>query len=384
LTPTVLITGARAPVAQDLARACRAAGYRVHLTDSSPSYAARTLRPRFPVHRLPPPAQAFDAFREAMRALIDQIEVSHVLPTCEEVFWLAEAAARDGYTARLFAPDVPLLRTLHSKYTFARFAAALGIAVPETEIRHGPIAPESLPFALDACVLKPEYSRFATHTLVAPTRAQLARIHPHAGCGWVVQRRVQGEELCSWAALHRGEVTAFAAYRPRWRHGRAAAFQLEAAAAPQARAMTACIGAATGMTGHLSLDLIVDEKGVMRPIECNPRAVSGLHLFDAGAEMARAIIEARPCAEPSPGLLRHMAPAMALLGMPAALTSGRLSAFLKDWRASSDVINRERQVRMPLACLADAAGFAVHAVRARRSPAGATTADIEWNGEPFA
>jgi hypothetical protein len=138
------------------------------------------------------------------------------------------------------------------------------------------------------------------------------------------------------------------------------------------------------MTGHLSLDLIVDEKGVMRPIECNPRAVSGLHLFDAGAEMARAIIEARPCAEPSPGLLRHMAPAMALLGMPAALTSGRLSAFLKDWRASSDVINRERQVRMPLACLADAAGFAVHAVRARRSPAGATTADIEWNGEPFA
>jgi hypothetical protein len=383
LSRTVLITGARAPVAQDCARACRAAGYRVHLADSAPSHAALALRPAFAVHRLPPPRTAFAAFRTAMRALVDSTAATHVLPTCEEVFWLAEAAARDGWSDRLLAPPLGLLRTLHSKWEFNRFAASLGIAVPETHLIDHPVTPDGLPFALADCVLKPEFSRFATHTRIAPTPSELARIRPGPGQRWVVQQRLRGEELCSWAMLHGGQVTAFAAYRPRWRQGRAAAFQLEAVAAPEVRAITQMIGSATGMTGHLSLDLIRDDAGVPHPIECNPRAVSGLHLFDASADFARAVVEGIPCDEPPPGTLRHMGPAMALLGIPAALASGQLAALRADWRASRDVIDREDNPRMTLACLADAAGFAATALRARRAPAGGTTADIEWDGAPI-
>jgi len=379
----VLITGARAPVAQDLARAYRAAGYRVHLADSAPSHAARALRPAFAVHRLPPLRHDFAAFRTAMRGLIDTTAATHVLPTCEEVFWLAEAAARDGWSDRLIAPPLPLLRTLHSKWDFNRFAADLGIAVPATHLIDHPVTPEALPFALADCVLKPEFSRFATHTRIAPTPRQLARIRPGPDHRWVVQRRLRGEEVCSWAMLDRGQVTAFAAYRPRWRQGRAAAFQIEAIAAPEVRAITQVIGAATGMTGHLSLDLIRDAAGVPHPIECNPRAVSGLHLFDASADFARAVVEGIPCDEPPAGTLRHMGPAMALLGVPAALANGRFNALRADWRASRDVIDREGDPRLTLACLADAAGFAAHALRARRSPSGATTADIEWDGAPI-
>lgn len=384
MTAAVLITGARAPVAQDLARACRAAGYEVHLADSATSHAARALRPAFPVHRLPPPRQAFAAFRTAMLRLIETTGAAHILPTCEEVFWLAEAAARDGYAERLFAPELALLARLHSKARFVDFAAGLGITVPETRILEAPLSPDELQRPLDQLVLKPEYSRFATHTIVAPSAARFARIEPSPARRWVAQQRIQGDEICSWSALHQGRVTAFAAYRPRWRQGRAAAFQVEAVTAPNIREISERIGAATGMTGHLSFDVIVDADGIAYPIECNPRAVSGLHLFDASAALARAVLEGVPCGEPAPGTLRHMGPAMALLGMPAALFSGRLGALRADWRRSRDVIDREGSARVTLACLADAAGFAWQALRSRRSAAGGTTVDIEWDGEAMA
>jgi hypothetical protein len=196
-----------------------------------------------------------------------------------------------------------------------------------------------------------------------------------------MQRRVRGAEICSWAALHQGRVTAFAAYRPRWRHGRAAAFAFEAVEAPAVRAISAHIGAATGATGQVSFDVIVDAAGVAHPIECNPRSVSGLHLFDADAALARALVEGQACPDPPAGRLRHLGPAMLLLGVPAALASRRLAALRRDWRASADVVARGQGSGVTLGCIADAAGFAIQALAARRSPAGASTADIEWDGE---
>lgn len=318
-----------------------------------------------------------------MTDLIAATRADHVIPTCEEVFWLAEAAAREGWAGRLLAPPLSVLARCHSKWDFIRWAETLGIAVPETHLLDAPITPDALPFALADCVFKPEFSRFATHTRIAPAPRELARIRPTKAVRWVVQRRLAGEEVCSWAMLHRGEVTAFAAYRPRWRQGRAAAFMVEAVASPEARAITETLGAASGMTGQLALDLIRDEAGVLRPIECNPRSVSGLHLLDASADLARAVVEGAPCPEPQPGRLRHMAPAMALLGVPAALASGRLGDLAADWRASRDVIARDDGLRVLIGCLADAAGFTAGALKARRSPAGTTTADIEWDGAPM-
>lgn len=379
-----IVTGARAPVALDLARALRAAGHEVHLADCITPHAARGLRPRVPCHRLPAPRRDFAAFRQALLALLDQLPQATVVPTCEEVFWLAEAARRDGWSARLLAPPPALLRQLHSKAEFPKFAAALGLDAPETVAFDAPITPGDLPFAPEDAVLKPEFSRFATHTLIAPDPARIAALRPAPARRWVAQRRIVGDELCSWAFAVAGRITAFAAYRPRWRHGTAAAFQFEAVDAPALRAISERVAAATGMTGHLSFDVIVDANGCSWPIECNPRAVSGLHLFDAVPALADALSGQGVLPEPQPGTLRHLAPAMALLGLPSALVSGRAGALLRDWRAGRDVVDRERQGLVTLGCLLDAGRFAVQALAAGRSPAGATTADIEWDGESMA
>ncbi len=84
-------------------------------------------------------------------------------------------------------------------------------------------------------MLKPEYSRFGTRVLVGPSAAQCARISPTPEQRWVVQRRAFGEEVSSWAAVRAGQLVAYAAYRPRWRKRRGAAFQFEAVDIPAVR-----------------------------------------------------------------------------------------------------------------------------------------------------
>lgn len=378
MSERVLITGARAPVAIDLARAFRAAGYAPVLMDSVDAVAARWSRGARVV-RVPSPRFAFANFAAALAAFVARERPCLIVPTCEEVFYVAEAAARDGFAPLVFAPPLDVLRRLHSKLDFSVLAAEAGAPTPETwpVSRRGEI--DTLPVASDALVFKPEFSRFASATLVRPDAAALAQIDFTRSGRWAAQRFVAGDEVCIWTACRDGELVAHAAYRPRHRLGRSAAFAFEAIDAPAVVAVARQIARYTGATGQLSFDMIVDTDGRAWPLECNPRAVSGLHLFDADAALAHAIIgEGAP---PTPQSLRYLAPAMLLLGLPQATRRGLLGAWRTDWRRGADAIGRPGDRWPAIGALVDAAGFAANALSRRRSPAGQTTDDIEWNGE---
>jgi len=369
----VLVTGARAPVALDVARSFRAAGHEVHLADSVTPFAARASRPRLPIHRLPPPRQRFDEFRGALVALVRRLGVALVVPTCEEVFYVSAALEARG----VFAPPLDVLRRLHSKRTFVELARAAGIAAPATRTLTDPAQLDGLP--LDRLVLKPEFSRFAAATLVRPRSVR--HVRPSALHPWVAQEFVPGEEVCLWSAAVAGRLTTAVVYRPVLRHGRSASYAFEAISCPAAVAVAETVAAATGMTGHLAFDLIITASGEAVPIECNPRAVSGVHLYD-GASLARAIT-GEPQPSPTAGAQRHLAPAMALLGAPVALATGGVRPFVREWRRGRDVIGRPGDRLPALGALADAARFAALGLSRWRSPTRQTTDDIEWNGEPI-
>lgn len=375
---TILITGARAPVAVDLARAFAAAGHEVHLADSITGWAARLSHAVAETHRLPAPRTDFPGFATGLRALVDRLDPIAIIPTCEEVFYLAAA----GLGERALVPPLEALRTLHSKIAFAAHARALGLAAPETwrietraELAALPVAPEEL-------VLKPEFSRFATRTLIRPTPADLAALDRTPGLSWAAQRFVRGEELCLWSFARAGRLAAWVVYRPVWRHGKAAAYAFEAVDCPAAVEIARTIAASDNLTGHLSFDLIVTPEGAVVPIECNPRAVSGLHLFDAHPALARAMLgegEAHAA-----GGLRYLGPAMLLLGLPAAIGGGRIGVLARDIGRGRDAVGRAGDRGPVLGALLDATRFTARALLSRRSAAGATTDDIEWNGEPIA
>ena len=79
---TVIVTGARAPVALDIARSFRALVWMAHLAVSVPATASRWSRPGFSVHRLPPPRTAFAAFRAALARRVEATGGAPVVASC--------------------------------------------------------------------------------------------------------------------------------------------------------------------------------------------------------------------------------------------------------------------------------------------------------------
>lgn len=377
----VLITGARAPVALDLARAFHAAGHDVELGDCRTVWAAHRLSFSPHIHCFPAPARDFTAFAGYMTQLIHREGFDLVVPTCEEVFWLAAAAAQDEWADRLLAPDLPLLRRLHSKYDFQRLLAECGLNALPTRWLTSPPHPADFPDS-HTLVFKPEFSRFATHTLIAPSPAALHHVTASPDHPWVAQQRVHGEEICSWSMLHHGRIAAHVTYRPRWRYGQAAAYGMEALNCPAAETVARRVGEVTGMTGQIAFDMILDDAGQVWPIECNPRSISGLHFFDGRADLAQVVAFGTSIPSPPAGGLRHMTPAMALLGIPKAFAEGRLAALWSDWRKGQDVIARG-DTGVTLGSLIDSAHFAWVALRKHVSAAAATTDGIEWDGRPI-
>ena len=282
----VLITGARAGAALDLARDFRMAGWQVHMADSSPARLARWSKAPHHVHRHAPPALDRAGFRRDMDALVARLQPALIVPCCEEVFHLAAWAEASGWHDRLFAPPLAVLRRLHDKLEFARLGAELGLPVPESL----PFDPGQPPADPAEWVFKPRFSRFGGKTLVGPTPRQLARLG--AVESWLAQRKARGIEHCFHAVAHQGEITAFAAYRSDWKLGGGASFAftpVAGALADQLRQIAGTLARATSLTGQFACDAIVDADGQPWLIECNPRATSGVHLLAGGGALARTI-----------------------------------------------------------------------------------------------
>ena len=383
IAPVVLITGARAPAALDLARAFAAAGYAAHLADCAPCAMARWSKAPAGVHAYASPVARPEAFERDLRGLVTRLAPRLVVPVCEEVFDLAALARRwPDLKGLLAAPDFETLRALHSKALFAETCVAHGLPAPETWTLEGPEDLAALPPARDL-VFKPEYSRFGVRTLIRPDPARLAAWRPTPGERWVAQRHVAGTEVSFYAACCDGRLTAFSAYGSTWRERGGASYAFEA---PPTRVSADLLAIATTLAivvgqGQFACDAIIDADGRAWLLECNPRATSGAHLFDRDPALARALAGDGPLVRAAPTTLRYLAPAYWLFGLPAALGQGRLGDWRRGLREGRDVIGAPGDRWPLLGALVDSLGFSARALLAGRSLAAAMTADIEWNGD---
>ncbi|WP_369940576.1 ATP-grasp domain-containing protein [Xanthomonas medicagonis] len=384
--PAVLITGARAPVALDLARRFAAQGWRVHLADSVACRISGWSRAVAASHRIAPARYAPSAYIADLNALVARHRIALLLPTCEEVFYLARY--RQALPAQLdvLVDEFDTLRALHSKWRFLELARGLDadVDVPDS-VRVRSIA-QARAWAGDApLVLKPEYSRFGVHVRVHPHGLPAAApALPEQG-DWVAQRYCAGEERCSYAVARDGVLLAHAVYRPHYRLQRSSSYYFEAAPSPQIERFTAQLVGKLGFSGQISFDWIVSAQGRCSVIECNPRATSGLHLFAAADPLVAALDGSRRDASalvsPAPTRAAMLGPLMLGVALPAALRHGRLRRWRADYARADDVL-APRGDRRPLAgALRDLASHARLALAQRCSLREASTRDTEWDGE---
>jgi len=380
----ILITSSRAPVALELIRTFGRAGHSVYATDtmrwtvgSHSRYLARHIV-------TPPPRYDSAGFAAALLQILERAQIDWLIPTSEEVFFVARHYQQLAARTRVFAQPLEALGPLHHKHSFQLRGAALGIRTPRTVlVRDTAELRAALP-CFPAYLLKPAYSRFATQIITncGPRAGQIAldSCRPTPAQPWLVQQYIAGDSICSYSTTHSGHVTAHCAYITPHKVNHGSGVQFESIDGAETLAIVRRLGAALRYTGQLSLDFIRGEDDLYL-LECNPRATSGVHLIDSHALIGGLTDPHQPTwVEPAE---RRRQLALALLASGLAQPRD-WPALLRDLARVGDVIFERADPLPALAQLRAALTFAAIGRRKRIGLVAAMTDDIEWNGEaPF-
>jgi hypothetical protein len=254
------------------------------------------------------------------------------------------------------------------------------VEAPETRLLESSEDVARLSAESEGWVFKPAYSRFASRTLIRPRARQLRRVRPVVALPWVAQRYVAGKEHCSYSVLVDGELRAHTCYHPRYRVGTGSGIYFEPTDPRPVRAFLAHFGRTTEYTGQVGFDFIESPHGVFHVLECNPRATSGVHLFDdqpVGLVTALEKVASGPCLQAS-AAPRMIALAMLLFAAPRLGWNAR---FWRDYGAAHDVIQRQGDAGVLPGQLLGLAEIAARAVARGTGLLKASTHDIEWDGQ---
>jgi len=379
----ILLTGGRAPVALELARQLHTGGHTVYVAESAEYHLCRTSNAIAASFRLPPPRQQPEGYLEELARLLEELDIQLLLPTCEEIFYIAHGYEKLSRICRVLSPPLETLRRLHHKGDFIEQVYQAGLPAPETRLITDTAAWEQAQQSIvewvqsvesfsdnsaddsslrgngiydGPVVLKPAYSRFASRVLLpsffqrlyrggsqrkgsnsslsAAVPASLSPAEP-----WIVQRYLTGESICTYSIVHQGVIVAHAAYRCQYRSSQAGAsvhFEALDGAATlswvQQFVETQADVQGTPFSGQISFDLIAsDVDQQLYPIECNPRTTSGVHLFrpEDGLEMALLdpdqLIATQRIIQPQPG-------SRAMLTLPMLISGWRQGWSWQDWK----------------------------------------------------
>jgi hypothetical protein len=381
----VLITGARAVAALDIARDFKRLGFVVHVADCSGGTAARLSKSVDACHHYCAPRKDLGAFGQDLTRIVSIAQPRIIIPTCEEVFHLARLPRDHIVHQTFFAPPLSILRRLHDKAAFAALCYGLSLPVPETHVLTSSGDLEPFSDALEKWVFKPCFSRFGSQTLVGPSRDDLRQITPTIADPWVAQARVQGQEICLHFIAHAGVITAFGAYRGTWRLRSGASLGFQALDGVESLPMLDIahkLAQGLALTGQFGCDLIVDPKGQPYLIECNPRATSGVHLFPHDGSLAKAYLTPdMPMLEAQSPSPLYLGAAISTLALADALGSGGLHDWRAVMRAGRDVVGIKGDRWPVIGAIWDGLGFMARGAAHGISATAATTMDIEWNGE---
>ena len=375
----ILLTGGRAPVALDLARAFHRAGHTVFMAESLRGHLSQPSAAIKASFVVPAPRQETGAFLAALKKIIDQNQIDLLIPTCEEVFHIAKGL--DDLPCRVFTEPLTKLDSFHNKWKFALAASGCGLRVPDSmriqsrdDLLHA--------YALwKELVLKPVYSRFASRALILPQlRDVLSTLKFESN--WMAQKFIAGRQFCTYSVCQNGRVTAHATYPTIFTAGQGATIAFQHVEHPAIFNWVRKFVERFNVTGQMSFDFIQSAEGELYALECNPRATSGVHLLASHPQFVESFLDSEmECITPLENSATMLASAMLVYGAPDALRKNKLQAWAKTFFTSDDVIF---DIKDPLPFLLQFRSLLFYLKLAREkgiSPLEASTFDIEWDGE---
>lgn len=405
----VLLTGGRAPAVLDLARQLAACEHEVFVAESCPEHLCKGAKGVRRSYEVPEPSAGPKAYVDALQRIIQSERIDWLLPTCEELFYVAHGLEQLSAYCRVFVEPLDKLRRLHSKWEFIGMARKLGFAVPQTYLLT--TRDEGLEFLRTVAqqeqgairggrwVFKPVFSRFSSKVIITETAGRKAlcpelidRLGITGAAPWVAQQYISGHAYCSYSVVHHGRITAHAVYPVRFTAGQGACISFEAVRHPDIDRWVERFVQAECFTGQIAFDFIEDAAGELFPIECNPRATSGIHLFRPEDRLDTALFAEResgqgqelgqglPPVMPEPSRKAMISVAMWSYGLFGIRSWQQLRQWGQFIAHGRDVVYDARDRRPFWQQFRLLYWNWRRAARQRISIMDASTQDIEWNG----
>jgi predicted ATP-grasp superfamily ATP-dependent carboligase len=389
--PKVLLTGGRAPATLELARVCARAGAWVYLAESQAYPLCKASACVKATYRVPSPRYAKEAFVASVVGIVKEQGIGCVIPTCEEIFYLVDAVETlKGMGCRVWLPEKDTLYGLHSKWACMQRLGSMGLKTPETYLVHHWDMLHTLPLQGQSWVFKPVYSRFASKTHVFKNVVSVHACFEAMACEtvseaypWVVQRFVEGTEICTYGVALEGKLLAHSAYVHSYRAGKGAGICFTSIQDQDVCDWVAHVVQSTGYTGQVAFDLIRDAQGVLWPLECNPRATSGVHFLSEIPGFPDVFLHPEKrvhtlCVEKSKD--KMLALAMCVYGLKDVHSAESLKKWCKAFYKASDVV-WDVHDKHPLWYQCFSVAMLVgDALRKSIPLLEVSTYDIEWNG----
>lgn len=278
----VLVTSSRMPIATEAIRKLGRTGHTVLASD--PSKIASAGHSRFVKQRFVTASPRYDTpgFVDDIATILSDQPVDMLLPTFEEVFFLARHRERLEPLTELFFPAFETLRTFHNKAAFLEFAAGLGIPVHPHLVASSRDELAAATKEFNQFIAHATYSRggLALFTNAGPLagRVSLDDCAPTPENPYIVQPYVPGVDLCTYSIVHHGRVAGHAAYVHPIMLDYSSGLTFESVVDEDALAIARNICEATGFHGQISFDFMRTSEGLVL-IEANPRATSGLAML---------------------------------------------------------------------------------------------------------
>lgn len=252
-----------------------------------------------------------DQFIADICRIVEEHDLDTIIPTFEEVFYLAARVADLPEGVTLYAGDFDKLARLHDKGSFQRLVEQAGVPIPETVVVS---SDEELHAAIDRFpqfFARAVFSRggvgLLTNTGPLAGKMDVEDCHPTPEQPWLVQPFTDGPMICSYSIIVDGKVTGQCTYSApeQWAHSTGIAFLAQDSAKTLEYTQRLIDELDPTFTGQLSFDF-VNHEGELYAIECNPRPTNGVILLETDEFLAAVRGEVSEPTVVAPGVEREI------------------------------------------------------------------------------
>lgn len=365
---TALITLGRLPVALDVARSLSLAGFRVLVADPSYLNLTRTSRSVNQYFKVTAPNTDKQAFLKEIANVVEKEQVTRIVPVSEETLYISELKASTS-GPDVFCPNQTELIQLHDKLAFNKKASGLGLSVP---ISYSVEDPEQKQLTdTTGFVLKPRFSCSGRDIQYFDPGTP-----PVKRAGYMVQARIQGEHLSSFAIAQNGRVLINVVYSCVVLSG-SVGVCFKRINHQRADHWVEHFVRETGHTGFIGFDFIESGDQELFAIECNPRATSGIH-FLKPETLKSCLLNEELTGEPfrtASQLTESYSCFTTLLG---SLFSSDFRPTLTALRQSTDITWSSRDPWPFLSMMGNTAPIIWRSIRSGKTFAEVAVTDVEW------